>query len=715
MPDFLRSLFSSDGFMPHGHCYLWRPEVVWLHVLSDTCIALSYLSIPITLSYFARQRRDLPFRWLFVAFGTFIISCGMSHALEVYTLWHPLYWLSGSVKAVTALSSVLTAGLLLRVIPRALALPSPAQLRRAHDDLSRVEARFRAAVEGMVDGFTILEAIRDEAGEVVDFYVRDANATTLARLGKTRDALLGARISQALPPELATAELQRYLRVARTQQAAVTDYKMPLLEQDIPLGKVRWIQIEVVPLEDGVAVTSRDITVRRRAEQFMLQNMGQGVCLVRAANDEIVFANPRLESMFGREAGSLEGQSAATIGLDVSTLKTRPHLFEEEQVTDAGRRTWLRTSKIELEHPEFGSVLLVTKTDITQRRMEELDRARLASIVESTHDAITSKNLEGVLETWNAGANQLYGYTAAEVVGQSMLALVPPELAEEERDLLSRVARGDRVDVLETVRVHKDGHRLDVSLVASPIAKEGGEIVGISTVARDISQRRRDERLLQASLREKSVLLTEVHHRVKNNLQLVLSLVRMHADRVTDVAARGAFADTESRVRSVALMHELLYQSKDLGEVSLEAYANALVAAHAHTTRAVTFDISASNVSLPMDKAVPLGMILNELVTNSLKHAPMARPDGEATIRVEVVAPTAAGARSDADWVLTVADNGAGFPPDFDPRASAGLGMQIILALTEQVAGEVQFLTTERGGEVVVTFPQGERPESEAS
>ncbi len=714
MLDFLRALFSSDGFMPHGHCYLWRPEVVWLHVLSDSLSALSYFSIPITLSYFARQRRDLPFRWLFLAFGAFIISCGISHALEVYTLWNPVYWLSGSVKAVTALSSLLTAGLLLRVIPQALALPSPAQLQRAHADLSRVEARFRAAVDGMVDGFTILEAIRDDAGEVVDFYVRDANATSLARLGTTREALLGVRVSQVLPPELAP-QLERCLRVARTKKGVVADYKMPTLAQNIPLAGVRWMQMEVVPLDNGVAVTSRDITVRRRAEQFLLQNMGEGVCLVRAANDEIVFANPRLESMLGREANALEGQSASTIGLDVATLKARPHVFEEEQVDKGGRRTWLRTHKIELEHPEFGPVLLITKTDITQRRTEELDRSRLASIIESTHDAITSKNLDGIVETWNAGATQLYGYSAAEVVGKAMLTLVPAELADEERDLVARVTCGDRVDVLETVRVHKDGRRVDVSLVASPIAKEGGEIVGISTVARDISQRRRDERLLQASLREKSVLLTEVHHRVKNNLQLVLSLVRMHADRVTDVGARGAFADTESRVRSVALMHELLYQSKDLGEVSLEAYANALVAAHAHTTRAVTFDIVASTVSLPMEKAVPLGMILNELVTNSLKHAALAQPDGDATIRVEVLAPEVGGPRSDADWVLTVADNGAGFSPDFDPRASAGLGMQIILALTEQLAGEVRFLTTERGGEVVVTFPQAERQESGAS
>lgn len=702
--------------MPHGHCYLWRPEVVWLHVLSDSCIALSYLSIPITLSYFARQRRDLPFRWLFLAFGTFIISCGMTHALEVYTLWNPTYWLSGSVKAVTAASSILTAGLLLRVIPKALALPSPDQLRRAHADLSRVEARFRAAVEGMVDGFTILEAIRDGDGEVVDFHVRDANATTLSRLGTTREALIGAPISKALPPELAAAELERYLRVARTQQATVIDYKMPSLARDVPLRDVRWMQIEVVPLEDGVAVTSRDITLRRRAEQFLLQNMGEGVCLVRASDDEIVFANPRLEAMLERETGSLEGQSATTVALDVATLKSRPRPFEDESVDVEGRRTWLRTNAIELDHPEFGPVLLVTKTDVTQRRMEELDRARLAAIVESTHDAITSKNLEGIIETWNAGATELYGYAASEVVGRTMLVLVPAELEDEERDLVARVARGDRVDVLETVRVHRDGRRLDISLVASPIQKAGGEIVGISTIARDISQRRRDERLLQASLREKSVLLTEVHHRVKNNLQLVLSLVRMHADRVSDDEARAAFADTESRVRSVAIMHELLYQSKDLGEVSLEAYAAALVQAHAQTAGAVRFDISASNVSLPMDKAVPLGMIVNELVTNAVKHAVRTRTDGEAIIGVRIVArESEEEGKRVPEWMLSVTDNGPGFPVDFEPMASTGLGMQIVLALTDQLGGRATFVTTSFGGEVVITFPESEIHDGEPS
>jgi predicted membrane metal-binding protein len=105
MKKFLETLFSSD-FEPHGYCYLWNPGLVGLHVVSDALIAVAYFSIPVTLVYFIRKRRDLPFNWMFVSFGMFILACGATHAMEVWTLWHGTYWLSGTIKAVTAMASV---------------------------------------------------------------------------------------------------------------------------------------------------------------------------------------------------------------------------------------------------------------------------------------------------------------------------------------------------------------------------------------------------------------------------------------------------------------------------------------------------------------------------------------------------------------------------------------------------------------------------------
>jgi len=154
MREFLIKLFSSD-FMPHGYCYLWNPGIVWLHAVSDGLITLAYYFIPLMLVYLVRRRRDLPFHWMFFMFGIFILGCGTTHLMEIWTLWHGTYRLAGVIKAVTAGASVATAALLVPLIPRALALPSPAQLRAANMELER-EIRERLRAEAA------LEKARDE-------------------------------------------------------------------------------------------------------------------------------------------------------------------------------------------------------------------------------------------------------------------------------------------------------------------------------------------------------------------------------------------------------------------------------------------------------------------------------------------------------------------------------------------------------------------------
>ena len=144
MKECLAELLSSN-FMPHGYCYLWRPGLVWLHVVSDALIALSYFSIPVTLIYFIRKRRDLPFHWMFVSFGIFILTCGSTHIMEIWTLWHGTYWLSGAIKAVTALASVPTAILLVQLLPQALALPSPEAMRLEIAERKRTEQALNEA------------------------------------------------------------------------------------------------------------------------------------------------------------------------------------------------------------------------------------------------------------------------------------------------------------------------------------------------------------------------------------------------------------------------------------------------------------------------------------------------------------------------------------------------------------------------------------------
>jgi signal transduction histidine kinase len=135
MIDALRRFLSEDGFMPHGMCHLWQPRMLSLHLVSDALITLAYFSIPFTLVYFVRKRRALKFQWMFVCFAVFIVASGATHAMEIWDIWRPNYWLSGSIEAITALASIPTAIFLIRLVLQALRLPSPAHLEVPDADL----------------------------------------------------------------------------------------------------------------------------------------------------------------------------------------------------------------------------------------------------------------------------------------------------------------------------------------------------------------------------------------------------------------------------------------------------------------------------------------------------------------------------------------------------------------------------------------------------
>ena len=137
------NLLDNNPFIPHGHCYLWKPNLVALHVMGDSLIALAYYSIPLTIIYFVRNRKDLSFNWMFLLFGAFIVACGATHLMEVWTLWHPNYWLSGWLKAITAIVSLYTAVKLFPLVPQALALPSPRQIEIVNSELSALNEQLR--------------------------------------------------------------------------------------------------------------------------------------------------------------------------------------------------------------------------------------------------------------------------------------------------------------------------------------------------------------------------------------------------------------------------------------------------------------------------------------------------------------------------------------------------------------------------------------------
>lgn len=312
------SSFSSSGFMPHGHCYLWTPSLVWLHVVSDALIFLAYVTIPATLVYFVRRRKDVPFDWMFLCFGVFIVSCGLTHLMEVWTVWTPSYWIAGAIKAVTAAASLCTSAALVLLVPKALALPSPEAMRRVTRALEASEARFRAAVEGSRDAFYIVEAVRDTGGHVQDFTFTYANPQVRARLSQAASGeIVGQRMSQLIPPQTLPALLDHFRGVM--QRGAAVEDEMSITLQ----GQAeRWLELQVVPMGSGVAVTSRDITQRKRDERALKLAEERFRALLEAAPDAIVIVNERGEIVFVNAQTSNVFQYAASelVGRPVETL-----------------------------------------------------------------------------------------------------------------------------------------------------------------------------------------------------------------------------------------------------------------------------------------------------------------------------------------------------------------------------------------------------------
>ena len=187
------SLSQLGIFEPHGHCFLWRPDLILFHTVSDSITAFAYYSIPITLLYFSQKRRDLPYKWIFVLFSVFILACGTTHLMAVWTIWNPDYWLEGAVKAITAAASLVTAVLLWPMMPRLLQLPSPAQLTAANQEL-RKEIAVRKHAEAELSGIRqdLERQVQERTAEL-----SQANAALRADIAERKRAEEELRRSEA--------------------------------------------------------------------------------------------------------------------------------------------------------------------------------------------------------------------------------------------------------------------------------------------------------------------------------------------------------------------------------------------------------------------------------------------------------------------------------------------------------------------------------------
>jgi two-component sensor histidine kinase len=244
-----------------------------------------------------------------------------------------------------------------------------------------------------------------------------------------------------------------------------------------------------------------------------------------------------------------------------------------------------------------------------------------------------------------------------------------------------------------------DGQWHPVLARGVPVRNEQGQITCWVGINLDIGRLKRTEEALQASLAEKEVLLKEIHHRVKNNMQVISSLLDLQADQLKDDAMRAVLQDVTHRVRSMALVHEKLYQSADLARIEFAEYAQSLLGylwrAHGTAASGVRLTLDLEPVPLSVNAAVPCGLILNELASNALKHAFRGRDGGEVTVSLR--------AGADGPVCLRVRDNGPGLPPGLDWRQADSLGLRLVQMLAGQLHATVEVGSGE-GVEFAVTF-----------
>jgi PAS domain S-box-containing protein len=291
----------------------------------------------------------------------------------------------------------------------------------------------------------------------------------------------------------------------------------------------------------------------------------------------------------------------------------------------------------------------------------------LALIVESSDDAIVSKNLDGIITSWNRGAERIFGYTAEDAIGEPITIVIPQDRQDEERVILTRIRRGERVDHFETVRQHKHGSLIAVSLTISPVKNEEGEIVGASKIARDISEQKRSREQI-------AILAREAEHRSKNLLTSVQAIVKLSQSDTYE----GLKHAIEGRIRALANVHSLFVESRWIG-AELSTVATQELAPY-FKGAGMRVRIDGPQVLLKPDVAQAIAMILHELATNAAKYGALSTTDGRIDLKWV----------HEADGHLIVRWTELGGPEVQTPRRQ-GFGTRVIEGMGGQLKGKVRF------------------------
>jgi PAS domain S-box-containing protein len=371
-----------------------------------------------------------------------------------------------------------------------------------------------------------------------------------------------------------------------------------------------------------------------------------------------------------------------------------------------GREFWVvLNNKFFYENGRIKGAFVIAH-DITERRRAEaalrLSEEKYRTILESIQEGYFEVDLKGWFVFFSDWFCEVTGYSREEGMGLSFRDYMTPDSAENVEKLFNKIyLTGLPTTKLDYEVVLKNGERRFHQLSASLTRDAAAHPVGFRGVVRDITAQKLAEKELKAALKEKEVLLKEIHHRVKNNMQVISSLLNLQEYQVTDATGREALQDIRGRIMSMALIHEQLYRSTSLARIELQSYAldmaHSLLESYTSNRGAIKLLVDAEEVILDVDQAVPCGLILNEIITNSLKHAFRGSNAGRISIKGRIT--------PDREAELVVGDNGPGLPQDLDWRRTRSMGLSLVVGLAEQQLGGRIELDNTQGAAYTITFP----------
>jgi PAS domain S-box-containing protein len=369
-------------------------------------------------------------------------------------------------------------------------------------------------------------------------------------------------------------------------------------------------------------------------------------------------------------------------------------------------RVEIESSSLEIEGRD---ARLILADDITEKLKEEERLKLLESVITNSTEAVIILEPELTFEAGrrivfvNEGFTAITGYKPEEVVGETIHFLNGPKTDEEKlRDIRERMERWEIIDV-ELINYRKDGSEFWVNTTLVPIKDDKGYSHWV-IIGRDISERKKYERQLQASIQEKEVLLSEIHHRVKNNLAVVSSMMQLQAFQEENEELQKKLVDSTFRIRTMATIHELLYQSKSYSRLRFSEIIEELTSNIDEVLsggKNVNYEIKSVDLELNINQAIPCALIINEVVTNIYKHALSVKQSVEVHIDLQ----------SDGKEIeLKITDSGPGLPEGFDPDQTGSLGMNIIQVLSSQLGAETRYESSEKGTTFRLTFLKRDIP-----